>query len=47
MEALNMIGILVCEVEEDAADDDGKVKRKWIYNLAEGFDHDTLLRIGW
>jgi hypothetical protein len=43
MEALTTIGILACEVEGGESDDEGSTKRKYLHDLAEGFDRDTLL----
>ena len=44
LEALQMLGLLLCE-EETVEDEDegGKAKTKWLYSLAPDFDRKTLL----
>lgn len=42
MDALTMLGMLVCD-EETTTDDDKKERTIWRYDLAEGFDRKTLL----
>jgi hypothetical protein len=45
MEALHMLGMVVCEEfqEEEGEGEEKTKKTKWIYNLADGFDENTLL----
>ena len=43
MEALTMLGLLVCDEETTAGDDDRKEKTIWRYDLAPDFDRATLL----
>ena len=43
MEALTTLGVLTCTVETDDDDQEGNTKRKYIHDLAEGFDRKTLL----
>ena len=45
MEALTMLGLLVCdeEVTLGSGSDDKKEKTVWRYDLTEGFDRKTLL----
>jgi hypothetical protein len=45
-----MLGIVTCDEEEDeeASDESGKAKHKWLYSLSREFDHKTLWAIaGW
>jgi hypothetical protein len=43
LEALTMLRMVKCEVEEEEEDEKKTTKRKWTYELSAGFDRKTLL----